>query len=574
LQNSPNTFDGRHEMMEKPEWKVPFFNYLMLSLIFTLGLSVFEFVLFSKYYEDFALIRHFQSYEFIKPLKTIILGLSSFLLSVFFVLTALISPYRYRIVYFSLFCLGVWAEYGYQEAFNRFTNSEDAANALFAADSRIMFNTVSYYIEYFSITPCFAFALLLIFVKPIREKGLKNFLAVILIFSGFFSLTAYVSTSTFPSVSFNAFYRTVIGFPIKWFVGSLNQSALIVFYNTPRQKVEFQSQSEPKNNIVFIVDESVRGDHLSLNGYERQTTPFLEQLNQKGLIVNWGPSVSGTTCSINSNNLLLTGVSELPDIEGHIYQYPTVFQYAKAMGYKTFYFDGQLSYRWLGKSTDVKDFDQWITPPDLQQDNWHEIDAAIARRVKAIVGGSTGNFIWINKFGAHAPYYPSYPESETKWMPVRQRNDKYALFRTGGGQEELTNDYDNAVLYNTQSFFTNLLDDGLAENTFYVYTSDHGQNLGETGKTLSHCSNGKNEANVPLFIVADSSSLPDVDTGYKASHSNIFPTILDLMNYPENERRQKYALSLLKTKAADSKPRFYFEGNLHSRFSNGKYLFD
>ncbi|MDQ6786424.1 MAG: sulfatase-like hydrolase/transferase [Acidobacteriota bacterium] len=487
---------------------------------------------------------------------------------------ALISPYKYRIVYLALFCLGVLTEYGYQDAFNRFTNSEDAANALFAADSRIMFNSMSGYFDNLAVIPCIAFALVLIFIKPIRINGLKLFLAVLLLFVGFLSFTAYVSTNTFPSVSFNAFYRTVVGFPVNWYVGSLTQPALITFYNTPRQKIIFQAERTPDNNIVFIVDESMRGDHLSLNGYARQTTPFLQQLNKKGLIKNWGIAVSGTTCSITSNNLLLTGVSELPDLEGNVYRFPTIFQYAKAMGYKTFYFDGQLSYRWNGKSTDIEDFGEWVTASDLHQENWSENDAEIARRVKQVVAGSTGNFIWINKFGVHPPYFASYPSSASVWLPIPQKNNGFALSQTETTQEELINNYDNAIFYNSQSFFTNLLADGAAKNTFYFYTSDHGQNLLENGKTLSHCSNTRNEANVPLFIVADPLILPSADTNYKASHSNIFATLLDLMNFPENERAQKYSLSLLKAKATDTKPRFYFEGNLTSRFSNGKYLFD
>ncbi len=227
-----------------------------------------------------------------------------------------------------------------------------------------------------------------------------------------------------------------------------------------------------------------------------------------------------------------------------------------------------------GKSTDVEDFGKWVTSDDLQQQNWYENDAEIARRVKEIVGNSTGNFIWINKFGVHPPYFDSYPNAASVWLPIPQKNAKFSLLAGKIKPEELVNNYDNAILYNSQSFFTNLLEDGLAKNTFYVYTSDHGQNLGENGKTLSHCSNTKNEANVPLFIVADPRIMPNVDTTFKASHSNIFPTLLDLMNFPVTERQQKYSLSLFNAGGADSKPRFYFEGNLTGRFSNGKYLFD
>jgi hypothetical protein len=58
------------------------------------------------------------------------------------------------------------------------------------------------------------------------------------------------------------------------------------------------------------------------------------------------------------------------------------------------------------------------------------------------------------------------------------------------------------------------------------------------------------------------SDLPPLDTQYRASHTNIFATLLDLMQYPETERKFAYSTSLLKAKAADSKPRVYYSDEL------------
>ena len=262
-------------------------KHLLIAATFTAGLIVLELFLFSGYYDGFHFGGYLHDGLFVKPFKIAVLGISSYVLAVFFVFAALVSPYRYRIVYFALFCLSVLVEYSYQRAFLNFTTSEDIANALYAADSRIVFNTVPYYFDSLGFIPCAAFGILLVLIKPLKQKGLKVFLFFLLSFVGFYSVTAYISTNTFPSLSFNAFYRTLIGFPINWRVGSLTQAALIDLYNKPRQKVGFRAVSGPGNNIVFIVDESMRGDHLSLNGYSRPTTPFLEELNRNGLMKNW-----------------------------------------------------------------------------------------------------------------------------------------------------------------------------------------------------------------------------------------------------------------------------------------------
>lgn len=549
-------------------------RYLLASFGFTLGLIILEYFFFPYYYREFYYLDNLRNGNYLNVLKTSVLGSANFFVAAFFIAASLLSPYRYRILYFVLFCIAVLPEYGYQRAFNRFTTLEDIGNVFFAADMRIMFSSIGEYFVLLGIIPCVLYAALLFVIKPLLKDGLKIFLSVILLFSGFFLFTAYFSTNAFPSVSFNAFYRTVFNFPVSWYFGSIHQPAFSVFYQTPRKEITFRAQHLPNNNIVFIVDESMRGDHLSLNGYSRPTTPFLDELNQKGFIKNWGVATSGTTCSITSNNLLLTGVNEIPDTNGDIFKFPTVFQYAKAMGYKTFYFDGQLSYRWIGKPSDVADVDEWLMPDTLKKGDWYDIDAEIARKVKEIVSSSTGNFIWINKFGVHFPYKNSYPDSAAKWLPVLESSNKLVLYPTGDEHEKLKNSYDNAVLYNSQSFFANIFENGLAANTFYVYTSDHGQNLSESGRANSHCLMTKNEANVPLFIVAEPEIMPVVDTGYKASHANIFPALLDLMSFPESERQKTYSPSLLETGHTDSKPRFYFSGNLHSKISAGKYAFD
>jgi len=550
-----------------------YFKAIVISAITTALLIIFEIYEFSNYYSRYNFAATIQSGEYVQPIKLLTLGVPSYILSALFLFCALVSPYRYRIGYFLFFSLSVLSEYSYQANFERFTVSEDLANILFAADERVIYNSAAQYFDPTSLLPCFAVGVLFILVKPAAKSGLKHLAFLLITFLGFFTFTAYFSSNWYPSTASNALFRTVTAFPINWYAGSLTMPALSTFYHTSRETIPIIATEKPSKNIVFIVDESVRADHLSLNGYSRKTTPSLDDLNQKGFVQNWGIAVSGTTCSVTSNNLLLTGVTELPDITGRIYQYPTIFQYAKAMGYKTHYIDGQMTYRWLGKSTDIQDFDEWTTPRELNQENWFDVDREIANRVRTITENSTGNFIWINKFGVHAPYFDSYPQSETVWQPVPANGSEFSLRWPARKSGLDINNYDNAVLYNSKSFFTALIGGSPPKDTYYVYTSDHGQNLGEDGKTLTHCSSTLYEAMVPLFIISQPGQMPAADTSYKASHANIFATLLDLIDYPE-DRRRPYALSILKARGADSKQRYYFEGNLNSRFANSLNLFD
>lgn len=548
---------------------------LLLAAGATIGLVAFEFIFLSQGYEKAILSEHYRYGVYYRLLAVVLLTICSLALIFLFFWASFASPYKYRIGYFCLFIFATAVEYGYQRAFGRFTRQEDAINAFVGADWRIRFEAVGMYFSPQALVPCLAFGALLLLAEPTLKRGLKPTAAVLAATCLFFSFTAYATRNTFLTVSVAAFWRTSAEFPINWHFGSFYQPPRRVLYESTREQIAYRTLQAPSNNIVFIVDESIRADHLSLNGYGRDTTPFLDELNSRGMVKNWGVAVSGATCSVSANNLLLTGLNELPDREFRVYRLPTIFQFARAAGYRTFYFDGQVSSFWNGKPSDAADLDEWITASDLSLENAYDADEHIARRVRELTEKSSGNFVWISKSGTHMPYRSSYPPTAARWTPVsddagsRGRYDPQATERS-----LIVNDYDNAVRFNSESFFRALLESGVPKNTVFLYTSDHGQTLGENGSRVSHCSNSKPEAAVPLFIIADSASAPPVDADYKASHANIFPTLLDLMGFPKSERRASYALSLFEARAKDSQPRFYFVGDLHGGAGSGKYAFD
>lgn len=558
--------------MKDSEQKSARFSSVYLSLICLISLIIFEAFFLSQNYSNFVFKRYYQSGNYLNIVVFSTLTLVSLGIGAFFFWSSFTSNYKFRLIYWLIFCLAIFSEYSYQNAFQRFSNLEDMENAFIAADFSIKLNAISIYFNWLAIIPCLFYGSLLFFAKPQTNKTWRYLLLNLIIFTSFFSFTAYYTRNIFHTISLDAGYRTLISFPVNWYLGSTNQPPLSLFYNADREKIDYISQVSPTNNIVFIVDESVRGDHLSLNGYQRKTTPFLEELNQQGVLKNWGIAVSGTTCSKTSNNLLLTGLNDLPDKNFRIYQMPTIFQFAKSMNYKTYSFDGQVSQIWNGKPSDLQTIDERITSTDFSDKKTYEIDAEIARRVKEITEKSVGNFIWITKYGVHKPYQNSYPNTEKTWSPTINNDDFSSIYAKQINAEFLQNDYDNAILYNSETFFKNLIGETINPNTIIVYTSDHGQTLMKNGETVSHCSNTKNEANVPLFII--SKNLGEVDTNFRASHNNLFATLLDLMKFPDEKRSFAYSISLLKATETDSRPRFYYFGDLHGRGQGGSVKFD
>jgi glucan phosphoethanolaminetransferase (alkaline phosphatase superfamily) len=222
---------------------------------------------------------------------------------------------------------------------------------------------------------------------------------------------------------------------------------------------------------------------------------------------------------------------------------------------------------WRGTSDDRRNTDHWKSLMELSSEakNPADIDFEIARQTAQIISSSSGNFIWIWKRGVHFPFFDDFPENEAQWKPT---TDSVRLDSVS--REALVNTYDNGIKYNVDNFFKILVPEILKNpNNIIIYTSDHGQNLLESGQIVTHCGNSKNESNVPLFIIGGNDL--KINPDYKASHINLFPTLLDLMEVPSEMRKYNYADSLLNLDAKSPERRFYWGMELTS---GEKYPFD
>ncbi|RTZ96621.1 MAG: hypothetical protein DSY90_09945 [Deltaproteobacteria bacterium] len=86
--------------------------------------------------------------------------------------------------------------------------------------------------------------------------------------------------------------------------------------------------------IVYIVDESVRGDFLGINGHEKATTPYLKTVGKN--IFNFGISSSIANCSEATRLALRSGLrrDQIPDFDYQALKQPTIWQYAKKGGFE------------------------------------------------------------------------------------------------------------------------------------------------------------------------------------------------------------------------------------------------
>lgn len=534
---------------------------LLTALVFAVGLTITESFFFRQPYADFF---HRCSLRTLDEARALLLVGFGFAALCFFVRSMLVSRFRWQCVYFAWFVLALSVEYGFQGALGRFALPTDVENVFRASDSSDKFGAVTLFFSWAVIVPAIIFRALFPIAAPNARHGAKLFFCNVLL-----TLIGCAGLADFyrPPLPTNAFAAAF---------DTLATSALYFGETTfasreRRQVLPIEAAATPRGNIVFIVDESVRADHLSVNGYERETTPTLDRLAQENLLRSWHSAVSGATESVGSNRLLLVGLAQPPDRADDLRQAPTIFQYARAAGYATFYFDGQNYSEWIGDVGDRQSFGQVLTSRNFPADvATYDLDRAFAARIREIVTISTGNFIWINKRGVHFRYEKNYPAERTVWSAnhVPPASAGKAEMR----RQSLADNYDNAMLYNSESFFRTLVGDRLPPATIFVYTSDHGQTL--LPDRATHAGDSQPEALVPILLIGDDERLRRADTGFAAAHRNLFATLLDLMNYPKEARCEPYAASLLTVRAADSKPRTYFVGNPSGAFGGRQIIFD
>jgi lipid A ethanolaminephosphotransferase len=311
-----------------------------------------------------------------------------------------------------------------------------------------------------------------------------------------------------------------------------------------RREVTLVPGQHLADNIVFLVDESVRGDYLDWtpgNPY----TPNLPRLKDR--VVNFGLATSGGNCSQYSNAILRFAASPHHLTES-MRTSPGLFRYAKRAGYRTVFIDAQaginrnpgLFQNFMTKQ-EAADIDGYYTfPPDTPTP---DLDFKLLEVVQKELATGTPVFIYANKNGAHFPYDNGYPEDRTLFHPTMKEAGFSTPARIGS--------YRNAVSWSVDMFLNRLFAETDLSKTTLVYTSDHGQ-VFEEGK-LTHCTVAApdpREGLVPLFAMSGDTSIQSrfanaaaVDFN-RSSHFAIAPTLLELMGYDPVDLHGMYTASL------------------------------
>ena len=285
---------------------------------------------------------------------------------------------------------------------------------------------------------------------------------------------------------------------------------------------------EPEFNILIMVQESLRPDHMSIYGYQRDTTPNLREFfarhPEEVFIFKIATSHSSSTHL--SLPTILQGLN--PSIPAkYWFTSPLIFEYVKMLNnVRTFFITSQ-KLRW-------QNFDVFFQSPALDY-LWsretsglpHFNDAGVDDRITAQefrrhiteLASKPGYFLGVLQFNAnHSPYFTPDEYKNWKGEPIDQ--------------------YDNSVFFLDSVLETtlNYLEQAeLLNNTIIIFTSDHGEAFGEHGH-FGHAHFYYENMRVPFWVYIPKSlqvkisGIQDLkDNTQKAvANQDIPPLIFDL----------------------------------------------
>ena len=240
------------------------------------------------------------------------------------------------------------------------------------------------------------------------------------------------------------------------------------------------SNGDTPRTLVLIIGESTTRTRMGIYGYNRNTTPMIEQFRKENpnLLV-FNDVVSSRPYTIEILEQALTFADEQhPDL---YLKQPSLIHLMKQAGYKTFWITNQQTMTkrntmltMFSKQTDK----QYYMNNDRNQSARQYDDAVIQPFKEVLTDPAKKKFIVIHLLGTHMKYEFRYPKSSE----YNVFQDKTGIpFNIDDDNAKVYNSYDNAISYNDYVITTlfNTFKQS-HDNGFMLYFSDHGEEVYQT----------------------------------------------------------------------------------------------
>lgn len=302
-------------------------------------------------------------------------------------------------------------------------------------------------------------------------------------------------------------------------------------------------------NLLLIVADALRADHLSCYGYRRYTTPFIDLIAETGCTFRHAFAASNSTDPCFTS--LMTG--RYPVSHGITGMYgperhdrwledatPVLAELLQSQGFHTAAVDSLR--KWFKRG-----FDKYILPDSGEK--LANIAGAVfngdAITDAALAWADTYRadrpyFLFLHYWDTHAPYQPPTRysrlfEADALWeMPLRRKVYVDIVRNCASRAEEVVSqvaNYDRELAYmdtEVERLVAGLHARGMMDETALIFTANHGESFYEHDVMFTHYHLHDPTVHIPLII-----SAPGVLPGGKqvsglASQVDLLPTILEL----------------------------------------------
>lgn len=285
--------------------------------------------------------------------------------------------------------------------------------------------------------------------------------------------------------------------------------------------------------LVIVVGETVRAHNWGLNGYMRQTTPRLRQIDP----INFSDvSACGTSTEV-SVPCMFSPYGHAQYDKRLVERSESLLHVLAHAGIATLWRDNQTGCKGVCTGLPYESFEHGRDLVDCDRDGCR--DQAMLRDLAQAAGSSGDTVLVLHQLGNHGPsYYKRYKQSLRVFTPACESPDLALCSRS-----EIVNAYDNATL-NTDDFLARAIASLAAmhaRDTALIYLSDHGESLGENGLYLHgipYAIAPATQTQVPMVMWFSPDMARDrgIDlaclrrrAAQPASHDNLFHSVLGLM---------------------------------------------
>lgn len=238
------------------------------------------------------------------------------------------------------------------------------------------------------------------------------------------------------------------------------------------------TKEEVGETYIFVIGESQSKEHMSLYGYHRNTTPFLDSLNGQGELAVYQNVYSCHTHTIEVLSKALTAANQY---NGKEYTTePSIINVMNAAGFETVWLSNQVKLsNWdnvvsaIAEGCDRsifinKNIGETVSGSPYDENLLPELRKLLAEPVK------TNRAIFVHLMGNHGAYNERYPSNFT-WGEV---GDLGKAFYGANNNLHEWEAYDRSIRYNDSVVYEIIkAADESCDNVFVHYMADHGEDL-------------------------------------------------------------------------------------------------